>query len=98
MLETLIDERFVPNYDVNTKVTEDCRQLSVTPEFSDAVFQITCPVLVVHGSGEPRPVSAVQRLAEGLPDSEVAVIEGAGHFPWLEAPERFASVVRPLFL
>ena len=40
------------------------------------------------------PVSHALSVEEALPDCRVEVFEGAGHFPHLEDPERFARVVR----
>lgn len=97
LVEELIDERFSPSHEVNRLVTEDWKRLSVSPGFQDAVSRLECPVLVVHGSRDPRPVWAVEDLAESLPDARLVVIQGVGHFPWLEAPERFATVARSFF-
>lgn len=95
LVESLIDERFVPNYDLNEKVTEDWKRVSVTRVFQEAVKQVESPVLIVHGSDDPRPVSAVRDLADSLPNCRIAEIDGAGHFPWLESTNAFRSAVRP---
>lgn len=49
------------------------------------------PVWFVHGSGDPRPVSAVESLAGYVPDAELHVIEAAGHDPWRERPCEFRT-------
>lgn len=38
-------------------------------------------------------VTVAHRFAEVLPDAEVAVLPGAGHFPWVDAPDAFRSEV-----
>ncbi|MQY37554.1 Proline iminopeptidase [Streptomyces sp. RB17] len=55
-----------------------------------ALAALTAPVLVLAGEldGGPRPDLA-RRAAEAFPDAEVAVQPGAGHYPWLDDPERF---------
>ena len=45
------------------------------------------PVLIVHGAQDPRPREAVNSLAEALPDATRVILPGAGHVPWLEAPD-----------
>ena len=38
-------------------------------------------------------VSVAERLAEVLSDARVAVVPGAGHFPWVDQPKAFSSTV-----
>lgn len=52
------------------------------------------PVLVVHGSGDPRPAWAVNSMVEALSAAELHVLPDVGHVPWLEEPESFESVLR----
>ena len=55
---------------------------------------ITAAVLVVVGELDAMTgVSVGDRFAETLPDARVAVIPGAGHFPWVDAPEAFRGAV-----
>lgn len=48
----------------------------------------SCPVRMrfVHGSASPMPVSASTDTASLLPNAEVEVVDGAGHFVWFERP------------
>ncbi|WP_199272585.1 alpha/beta fold hydrolase [Streptomyces broussonetiae] len=59
-----------------------------------ALAGLTAPVLVHAGEldGGPRPDLA-RRAAEAFPRAEFSVQPGAGHFPWLDDPERFAGRV-----
>jgi proline iminopeptidase len=50
------------------------------------------PVWFVHGSGDPRPASAVESLAGRVPNAELHVIEAAGHEPWRERPSEFRAI------
>jgi proline iminopeptidase len=50
------------------------------------------PVWFVHGSGDPRPASAVESLALHLPNAELRIIEAAGHDPWRERPSEFRTI------
>jgi proline iminopeptidase len=45
------------------------------------------PALLVHGAGSPMPVTASTATAAVMGTAaEVEVVDGAGHFPWLECP------------
>ncbi|MFJ3307045.1 alpha/beta fold hydrolase [Streptomyces sp. NPDC086549] len=72
--------------------------------FSDGAFDpdatraalagLTAPVLVQAGEldGGPRPELA-RRAADAFPNAEFEVQPGAGHYPWLDDPERFVRRV-----
>ena len=50
------------------------------------------PVLLLWGeSDEFAPLAAAHRFQRELPDTELVVLEGAGHFVWDEQPERCAA-------
>jgi pimeloyl-ACP methyl ester carboxylesterase len=52
------------------------------------------PLLLVWGARDPViPVAHAHALHELLPGSTLVVFEGAGHFPQVEEPGRFAGVV-----
>jgi pimeloyl-ACP methyl ester carboxylesterase len=61
----------------------------------DAVAQLAhvdCPTLVCVGELDPvTPVAAAREINDGLPEgtARLEVIEGAGHFPWKDAPDRY---------
>jgi proline iminopeptidase len=50
----------------------------------------------VHGQGDPRPSSTVADLAKEVPDSQMYVIEGAGHDLWRERPAEVQDLLRRL--
>lgn len=53
------------------------------------------PVLIVWGTNDMViPVEHAQRAAELAPTCRVELFEGAGHFPHLDQPNRFADVLR----
>jgi proline-specific peptidase len=69
--------RVAPTYDLRTQLT-----------------QIEAPTLVVSGDRDPSGGTAVgEELAAHIPDARLVVLEGIGHFPWVEAPERFRAEV-----
>jgi pimeloyl-ACP methyl ester carboxylesterase len=62
----------------------------------DQLARITCPTLVCVGELDAiTPVAASLEIVDALPDGlgRLEVIEGAGHFPWLDAPDRYSSVI-----
>jgi pimeloyl-ACP methyl ester carboxylesterase len=41
------------------------------------------------------PVADSQHLHEGIPNSQLVILDQAGHFPWIEVPKDFfGQVVR----
>ncbi|HEY7224900.1 MAG TPA: alpha/beta hydrolase [Micromonosporaceae bacterium] len=58
----------------------------------DQLSKITCPTLVCVGALDPVTApSASREIAEALSTGvgRLAVIEQAGHFPWLDLPDRY---------
>ena len=53
------------------------------------------PVLVVWGTHDMViPVDHAKRLSELAPACQIEIFDGAGHFPHLDQPDRFADVLR----
>jgi pimeloyl-ACP methyl ester carboxylesterase len=58
--------------------------------------RITCPTLVCVGALDSvTPVAASQEIVDALPAGlgRIDVIDGAGHFPWLDRPDIYWAVV-----
>ncbi len=55
--------------------------------------RVTAPVLLIHGSHDPRPIDGVASLARALPKATLAVIDDAGHQPWVEEPETVRRLI-----
>jgi len=51
------------------------------------------PVLIVDGADDLRPRWAVNSLEQALPNVTRAILPGAGHLPWMEAPAEFTGLV-----
>ncbi len=55
---------------------------------------ITQPALVLHGSRDTlAPLAAAEYMAKQLPHGRLAVIEGAGHAPFLSHPDQFLAAL-----
>ena len=64
-------------------------------DLRDAAQQIKVPVQCIAGSDDlATPEDVVKAMADNIPGSRFAVIEGVGHIPCLEDPENFCKVVR----
>mgnify|MGYP000194578579 CR=1 FL=1 len=67
-------------------------------DFSDRLADLDVPTLLVHGTDDPLlPVSWSRRASERLPNGELLAVEGCGHWPPREQPERFNRAVTSFF-
>jgi pimeloyl-ACP methyl ester carboxylesterase len=66
------------------------------PKLEAGLPKIRVPVGFVHGSRSPMPIEASTDAAERIPGAWVEVIEGAGHFIWVEAPGAVRDSLRLL--
>jgi proline iminopeptidase len=56
----------------------------------DALAATDVPVLAIVGTEDrPTPPAAARRIAATAPRGELLVIDGTGHFPFAEAPDRY---------
>ena len=53
--------------------------------------KVKAPVLVIHGKQDP--LETAQEVHETFPGSRLEMLDDAGHFPWLEQPDRFYKVL-----
>jgi proline iminopeptidase len=80
------------NMDVNHAMTADWLG-RLDAGIDDGVSALPMPVLVLHGEADPDPTGA-RAVAELAPHGELALLEGAGHSPWLEQPETMRDRLR----
>jgi pimeloyl-ACP methyl ester carboxylesterase len=66
------------------------------PKLEAGLSSIRVPVGFVHGSRSPMPLGASTDAAERIPGAWVEVVEGAGHFVWVEAPGAVRTALRRL--
>ena len=63
--------------------------------FTGAIERHPSPLGVVWGLDDPIAVPVmVERLAEARPDCVVTLLDGVGHYPMVEAPDRFLEALR----
>lgn len=91
-----------PGYFADRRKAEEFMASLDETSFNDAVFwaivfqfppnldlrpqlaPLAAPVLVIHGKEDP--LQTAEELRGTFPKARVALIDGAGHFPWLEKP------------
>jgi pimeloyl-ACP methyl ester carboxylesterase len=66
------------------------------PALEAGLSSIRVPVGFVHGSLSPMPLAASTDGADRIPGAWLEVIEGAGHFIWVEAPGAVRAALRRL--
>ncbi len=59
----------------------------------DGVRDVQLPALFVHGDADPLPARGAVETAALMPNAQVALLEGCGHFPWIEQPGELTRVV-----
>jgi proline iminopeptidase len=80
--------RTIANRDLNPPGLELMRGFDVL----DQLGRIDCPTLICVGELDPiTPVAAAREIADALPEgrARLEVLEGAGHFTWNDAPDRY---------
>jgi pimeloyl-ACP methyl ester carboxylesterase len=60
----------------------------------DRLDQLVIPALLIVGSDDvfTSPPQSL-RMARRIPMAETVIIDGSGHFPWIQAPEAFFAAV-----
>jgi len=84
--------RRVRNPEVGAVGMEQLRRLDVV----DQLVRITSPTLVCVGQLDPvTPPAAAQEIVDALGPGvrRLQVLEGAGHFPWLDHPDRYWPLI-----
>jgi proline iminopeptidase len=68
-------------------------------DLTQSLDQVKARVLIVVGRHDYIcPVALSEHLHKGIPQSLLAIFEESGHFPWLEEPEKFWSILNGFLL
>jgi pimeloyl-ACP methyl ester carboxylesterase len=66
----------------------------VNEDWRPALAAVQAPVLLIWGSADTEvPLRVAEEAVQELPRAELVVLEGAGHFPFLEQPQAFVDAV-----
>ncbi|MFC1481686.1 alpha/beta fold hydrolase [Candidatus Neomarinimicrobiota bacterium] len=63
-------------------------------DITDDLKNITCPTLILYGDYDATPIEWVTPIQEGIAGSQMKVIENAGHWLWVEAPDQVIPMIR----
>jgi proline iminopeptidase len=63
-------------------------------DLHDALTAVTVPTLILYGLAEPATELSGAKLHATMPNSELVVIDDAGHFPFIEQPVGFTDAVK----
>jgi pimeloyl-ACP methyl ester carboxylesterase len=67
----------------------------VGEDLRSILSSIRVPTLIIWGDRDQEvPFSSMQIMAHGIVGSRLEVLEGAGHFPFIDSPDRFGRLVR----
>ena len=80
------------NLELNSHGMDLIRRLDIVDQLS----QVDAPTLVSVGELDPvTPVAAAEEIVGALPEgiAQFEVIDGAGHFTWMDAPERYWPMI-----
>jgi len=81
---------------VNAELNRHGMDLIRGLDIVDQLARVDSPTLVSVGELDPvTPLAAAEEMVAALPDeiAQLEVVEGAGHFTWLDAPDRFWPVL-----
>lgn len=68
--------------------------LLTRPDSRPILGDIRCPALVLCGAEDPVcPPAWHREMADAIPGADLRLIEGAGHLPPLEQPQRFSAAI-----
>ena len=67
----------------------------VNEDLSGLLTRIQASTLLVWGANDDAvPLAHARRMEKLIPDAGLVIFEGAGHFAYLDEPERFCRVIR----
>lgn len=91
-LEEMATTALTINFSVNRALSRAV--LYPSDELLERCDRCEVPALLVHGSHDPRPDVGAVELAGHLPHSRFALIDGAGHHPWVEQPDVTTRLIK----
>ena len=62
-------------------------------DYYEQLSGVTCPTLIIHGSGDAVPVKAVLKIHKRIRTSQLVVLQRSGHFPFIESPAEFFKAI-----
>lgn len=70
----------------------------VNEDLSALLPRVRIPTLLIWGTlDDAVPIAHARRMEKLIPDAGLVVFEGAGHFAYLDDPQRFCRIIRHFF-
>jgi pimeloyl-ACP methyl ester carboxylesterase len=96
-----VDDRLVDAFTTHIRTKEDAARILATgrrllPELGDPfeLDRISCPVQLVWGDRDRMvKITGAERVLREVPHARMETLEGVGHCPQVEVPERIAGIV-----
>ena len=83
------------DYRAASPMMKKCLVMAVNEDQRDALPEISQETLIIWGDlDDATPVSDARLMDELIPDSALIVLEGAGHYSFLEKPQQFRGIIR----
>jgi proline iminopeptidase len=82
------------NDEVNQELGADFTRYFARESIPPRLQALEMPVLLVHGTADPRPIAAVEALAALLPHPRLERLESVGHFPYWECAGALRTILR----
>lgn len=99
LYKTERDKRSSADYRAASPVMRATLSNVVRADMRPQLAQIKAPVLLVWGENDTAtPLSDGQEMERLIPGSGLAVIRGAGHFPFVDNPAQFSAVMASFLL
>lgn len=79
------------------KVWKEAVELRTSGKLLESGYQITCPVVAIHGDYDPHPYEGVKEpLSKVLQDFKFILLQNCGHYPWFEkmAKDQFFHLLK----
>ncbi|WP_250006671.1 alpha/beta fold hydrolase [Actinoplanes sp. M2I2] len=81
------------NYTMNTQLNAATKADPLESHLNELRDRLPPGTVIIGGAADSRPADALKQLAARL-KCKVVLIPDAGHHPWLEAPDQFATTFR----
>lgn len=83
------------DYNAASPIMRQSLVLAVNEDLTSLLPKISAPTLLIWGDKDTAtPLSDGQLMEKSIPDAGLVVLEGAGHFSFLEQPYVFQQVIK----
>ena len=62
-------------------------------DLHDALESVDVPTMIIHGDLDLMPVSYARKIHRSLPDSQLVIVEGSGHWVFVDGRELFTESI-----